>query len=124
MKEITTSAELDVLLKAHADPANRHKILILDFWAPWCRPCVALTPFLTQQNDMVAGLEVIKTNVDDCDDYLQARFKITSMPTLVYFVRGKYVDTTIGSSVQTIQETLHKHYLRLYDLSATSHGPA
>lgn len=96
------------------------KIVVLDFWASWCKPCRQSIPWLNEMKSRYAreGLVVIGVNVDaeraDADRFMRAvpidfdvvfdpageiakRFKLQGMPSSFVFDRaGKLVESRIG----------------------------
>jgi thioredoxin 1 len=67
---------------------DRAGITVVDFWAPWCGPCMKLGPELEALAKSHADLTVLKVNVDDNAD-LAKRFDISSIPLLVKYEKGK-----------------------------------
>ena len=90
MAKIATNTSFDELLQSE-------KLVIVDFWATWCGPCRMLSPLLDEvEAEMEDKVEVVKVNVDDADD-IAMRFRIMSIPTLLFFKNGEMVDRSVGA---------------------------
>ena len=76
--------------------SSKDKTLIIDFWAPWCGPCKALTPVLEElSSDMSDSVEVYKVNVDDNTELAQEH-GVQSIHTLLVFKNGSLSETIVG----------------------------
>ena len=90
MAKIATNTGFDELLQSE-------KLVIVDFWATWCGPCRMLSPLLDEvEAEMADKIEVVKVNVDDADE-IAMRFRIMSIPTLLFFKNGAMVDRSVGA---------------------------
>jgi thioredoxin 1 len=70
--------------------------VILDFWAEWCRPCQMLGPIIEEISTELAGkVKVGKVNVDQ-EGPLANQFRISSIPTVMAFNKGKPTAQVIG----------------------------
>jgi thioredoxin len=71
--------------------------VIVDFWAPWCRPCKAIRPILEQlelETDERVGFAGV-----DIDNYpdVAARYDVLSIPTVILFADGEPQETLVGA---------------------------
>jgi len=83
------------------------EIAVVDFWAPWCAPCLYMAPALESFAETNAGkVKVFKVDVDENPGTAQ-KYQIRSIPTTIYFKGGEAVDISIGAvSESTLQSKL------------------
>jgi thioredoxin 1 len=73
------------------------KLVVVDFWAAWCGPCRAVAPIIEELAKEYEGRAVIgKVNVDDQNE-ISFRYRIMSIPTIIFFKGGQVVDKVVGA---------------------------
>lgn len=85
----------------HLSPDNFEQTVssgkvMVDFWAPWCMPCQSLLPVIDELGDELDGKAVVaKVNVDE-NKPLATKFRVMSIPTVIFFVDGVEKERLIG----------------------------
>lgn len=74
---------------------NNNEEVIIDFWADWCNPCVALGPLFEKVSKNYPHITVGKVNVDE-ESELAMGFEVRSIPYVVKIKNGKIVDSFTG----------------------------
>lgn len=79
---------------------NTHKLIMIDFWAEWCRPCKMFSPII-EEVSKETGMWLGKINVDD-STIKPAEYEVTSIPTTILFKDGVPVKRIIGAKPKHI----------------------
>jgi thioredoxin 1 len=71
--------------------------VVVDFWAPWCRPCEAATAILEQLGrEHADSLEVVGLDVDS-NPSIAARYRVLTLPTAILFEAGEPREEVLGA---------------------------
>ena len=74
-----------------------NKLVVIDFYADWCMPCLIMVPILEELSEKFEGkIKFGRTNVDE-NRSLAQKFKIMSIPCLIIFRDGKEAERVIGT---------------------------
>ncbi len=89
MREVTdASFEADVL--------QAERPVAVDFWAPWCGPCKAVTRALEELAGETDRIEFMKFDID-ANPIVASRYDVLSIPTVILFAGGEPSETVIGA---------------------------
>ena len=87
------------------------KVALVDFYADWCGPCKMMAPIVEKLAEEYEGQAVIgKLNVDD-EPFVASRYRVLSIPTLMFFKDGKEVDRIVGATDKEEVENKLKSFM-------------
>jgi len=82
------------------------QLVLVDCWASWCGPCMALGPTIDALATDYEGKAVVgKLNVDE-NRQVPSKFRITSIPTVLVFKNGQLVDAVVGARPKAFYKDL------------------
>ena len=87
MKSVT-----DANLRSSIDNSDK-ALVIVDYWAPWCAPCVQVGKLLEFIEAECSGVEVLKINIDDNPEAGAGK---TSIPVIEFYREGRLHEQKIG----------------------------
>ena len=79
-----------------AEAIKSGEVVVIDFWATWCGPCIKLGPVVEELAEKYAGQAKIgKLNIDDESDIV-SEFRVRNIPTVLFFKDGELKDRSVG----------------------------
>ena len=101
-----TDQNFDASVLASPEP------VVVDFWAPWCGPCLALAPAVESLASVYAGeITVGKVNVDENPE-VSKRYQVRGIPTVIVFKNGQAVDRSVGLVDKSSLQRMVEKYMR------------
>jgi thioredoxin 1 len=90
VREVTDATFEQAVLRADSP-------VVVDFWAPWCKPCHAIAPILEELEQETAGrVAFVKVDVD-ANPNVASQHGVLSLPTVILFENGEPQHTVIGA---------------------------
>ena len=94
-----------------AEVLKTDKLSVIDFWAPWCGPCLALGPTIDSLSKEYEGkVNVGKVNVDE-NPQLSINYGITSIPAVLFIKNCQVVDKQVGAAPKNVFEKKIQQHL-------------
>ncbi|HHH78120.1 MAG TPA: thioredoxin [Thermoplasmatales archaeon] len=91
------------------DFVKSNDVVLVDFWAEWCAPCVMMAPVIDELEGEMDGVKFAKLNVDENPE-IASIFGIMSIPTLMVFKGGEVADMVVGVVAKdTLKERIERH---------------
>jgi thioredoxin 1 len=73
------------------------RLVLVDFWAPWCGPCRIVAPTLEAlAREQAESLKIVKVNVDE-NPGVAGKYGVMSIPTMLVFSGGREADRWVGA---------------------------
>lgn len=70
-------------------------LVVVDFFANWCRPCSMLAPLLEEIQEEMKNIKIVKVNIDE-NQKVAKDYRITNIPTIKIFKNGEEYITKTG----------------------------
>jgi thioredoxin 1 len=85
-----------------SDVIESGKVTVVDLWAEWCQPCLAMGPIVDQLADEYKGRAVVgKLNVDNNQE-VPMQYNVRGIPTFLIFKNGELIDKLVGTQPKKV----------------------
>jgi thioredoxin len=102
VKHISKSDEIRDLISNSAG-----KVVVVDYWAGWCGPCVGFAPTFEKMSSEFADCIFAKVEVDEVPEAADDA-NIESLPTIIVYLNGKRHEAVIGANEGKLRDAIKK----------------
>jgi thioredoxin 1 len=102
-----------IITKENTDDifGQQDKLLVVDFWASWCKPCNILGPVIDElATEFEDKAVVAKVNVDENKE-IANKYGIRNIPTILFIRNGEVIDKQMGVSPKNILKSKIEQHL-------------
>ncbi|CCH42368.1 Thioredoxin-3, mitochondrial [Wickerhamomyces ciferrii] len=103
-----SNIKLSTDLKDFKELIKNENLSITDFYATWCGPCKAISPYLEKLSTEFTEVQFLKVDVDESQDIAQ-EYGITAMPTFVLFKNGEPIGKIVGANPPVIRQAIEQY---------------
>ena len=109
--KLALNKPVDLTDATFTEAVQNHSLVVVDCWAPWCHPCIYVSPIVEDiARDYAGRIFFGKLNVDENRE-VAMQFGIMSIPTLLVFKDGKLADRIVGAMPRQMLEPEITRYL-------------
>ncbi len=105
LKELKTREDFNKALK---DAGER--LMVVDFFASWCTPCVRIVPYLRELAEAYSNAVFYKVNVDENTETAEY-YGIKVMPTFILYKSGFKIERLQGADQDGLKALIERHYI-------------
>jgi thioredoxin 1 len=107
VQQIKNSDELDKLVAT-----TKGKVVVIDYFAMWCGPCVGFTPTYQKMSDEMPEVLFLKVDVDEVPEAAD-KAAIQSIPAFHVYANGSRTDIVVGASETKLRDAIKKAQSKL-----------
>ena len=99
---VASSKQIEDLIKS-----TKGQVLVIDFWASWCGPCVGFAPTFEKMAGELTNCVFAKVEVDECPEAAEAA-SIQSIPAFHVYLNGHKEEVIVGASETKLRDAIKK----------------
>lgn len=103
VKAITGREELDQIIST-----AEGKLIVIDFFANWCGPCVRIAPKYAQLAEQYTDVIFLKVDVDEAGDFAK-EYEVRSIPCFIFLKAGAVIDKVGGAREEELEKKIQEH---------------
>jgi thioredoxin 1 len=107
---VKKASKVEILNTQNFDESISQGIVVVDFWATWCRPCLIQAPILDELSTEIGdGVKIAKLDVDK-NKAVASKYRVRSIPTIIIFKDSKPVERLVGvQQKSSLKSLIEKH---------------